>query len=81
MKPFALQPLDRLRLERGLDHLDSLGRRARTEFWIEFAGKVGGMPAMLRLLAEYENRLNPAMIRAAGADRPLRRPLSVVPRA
>jgi hypothetical protein len=80
MKTYYIQPLDRARLERGLEHLDRLGARARTEFWIEFAEKIGGMPAMLRLLAEYEQRLTPAMIKAVGADRPLRRQLSVVPR-
>ena len=61
-------------------HLDRLGPRAKVEFWIEFAGKVGTMPAMLRLMAEWEQRLTPAMVKTAGGDRPLRRPLSVVPR-
>ena len=81
MSSFHIQSLDRLRLERGLAHLDRLGSRAKVEFWIEFAGRVGGMPAMLGLLAEYEQRLTPAMIRMAGGARPLRRPLSVVPRS
>ncbi len=80
MGSIHIQPLDRLRLERGLAHLDRLGPRAKAEFWIEFAGRVGTMPAMLGLLAEWEQRLTPAMVKAAGADRPLRRPLLVVPR-
>ncbi len=80
MSPIHIQPLGRLRLERGLAHLDRLGPRAKAEFWIEFAGRVGTMPAMLGLLAEWEQRLTPAMVKAAGADRPLQRPLLVVPR-
>ena len=81
MGSLHIQPLDRLRLERGLAHLDRLGPRAKAEFWIEFAGRVGIMPAMLRLMAEWEQRLTPAMVKAAGADRQLRRPLAEVPKA
>ncbi len=81
MPSFHLSPLDRMHLERGLAHLDRLGFRAKTEFWIAFAGKVGTMPALLRLLAEYEDRLTPAMVRAAGGDKPVPRPLHVVPLA
>ena len=80
MTSIILQPRDRLRLKRGLAHLDRLGPRAKAEFWIEFAGRAGTMPAMLRLIDEWEQRLTPAMVKAAGADRQLRRPLSVVPR-
>ncbi len=80
MPSSRLSPLDRLRLEHGLAHLDRLGPRAKTEFWIEFAGKVGTMPALLRLLAEYETRLTPAMVHAAGGHKPVPRPLHVVPR-
>jgi hypothetical protein len=80
MSSLHIQPLDRLRLERGLAHLDRLGPRAKAEFWIEFAGRVATMPAMLRLMAEWEQRLTPALVRTAGGDWPLRRPLHVVPR-
>ena len=80
MSSIHIQLLDRLRLERGLAHLDRLGPRTKAEFWIEFAGRVGTIPALLGLLAEWEQRLTPAMVKAAGADRPLQRPLSVVPR-
>ncbi len=81
MPSFHLSPLDRMGLEHGLAHLDRLGSRAKTEFWIEFAGKVGTMPALLRLLAEYEDRLTPAMVRAAGGGKPAPRSLHLVPPA
>ena len=77
---YHLTPFDRLRLERGVAHLDRLGMRAKVEFWADLGSRIGGMPAMLGLLAEYERRLTPAMTRAAGSDRPLRR-LVLVPRA
>lgn len=80
MTSFYLRPLDRLRLERDLAHLDRLGPRAKAEFWIEFAGGVGTLRAMLLLMAEWEPQLTPATVKAAGADRQLRRPLSMVPR-
>jgi hypothetical protein len=64
-----LQPLDRLRLERGVLHLHNLGPRAEAEFLAELAGKIGGLPAILGLLAEYQAKLSPAKLRASGGDR------------
>jgi hypothetical protein len=75
-----LDRLDRLRLQRGAEHLTELGSRTVAEFLAEIADQIGGMPAMLRLLAEYQNRLTPEMIRAARADKfPPR--FSMVPRS
>ena len=73
-----LSPLDRLRLQRGAEHLHSLGNRATGEFLAEIGERIGGMPAILGLLAEYQHRLTPAMVRAAGADRFLPHPLHEV---
>ena len=72
--------LDRMRLQRGAEHLHSLGARATAELLAEIGARIGGMPCILGLLAEYERRLTPAMIRAAGADRFPPRPLREVPR-
>jgi hypothetical protein len=63
-----LQPLDRLRLQRGAEHLQRLGARAQAEFLAELAGRIGGMPAIQALLAEY-SQLTPTTMRRAGGDR------------
>ena len=70
-----LQSLDRLRLERGVQHLHNLGPRAEAEFLAELTAKIGGLPAVLGLLAEYQNKLTPAKLRAVGGDRFPARPL------
>ena len=54
-------------------HLHTLGPRAVAEFLAELADKIGGGPAISGLLADYRNRLTPAMIDAAGAGRMPRR--------
>lgn len=72
-------PLDGLRVQRGAEHLHRLGARATAEFLTELANRIGGMPAVIGLLNEY-GRLNPGMVRAAGADRFPARPLRAVPR-
>jgi hypothetical protein len=75
----CMSNLERLRLDNGAEHLHRLGARATAEFLAELAATIGGQPAILRLLAEYQNRLSPKLLRAAGGDRfPPRRP-RVVP--
>jgi hypothetical protein len=74
-----LQPVDRMRLERGAEHLHALGARAQAEFLAELAARIGGLPATLGLLAEYQARLSPATVRAAGGDRFPARVLRRVP--
>lgn len=70
--------LDRARLDRGAEHLHRLGARATAEFLAELSTTIGGQPAILRLLAEYQNRLSPDLLRVAGGHRlPPRRPRSV----
>ena len=73
-----IDPLDRLRLQRGAEHLHLLGARATAEFVAELAARIGGLPAALGLFAEFESRLSPAMVRAAGGDKFPPRPLQRV---
>jgi hypothetical protein len=75
-----LHPLDRLRLQRGAEHLHRLGARANAEFLAEIGQRIGGMPAIFALLRDYEHRLNPELLRAAGGDRFPPRPLHQAPR-
>jgi hypothetical protein len=75
-----LDYLTRLRLQRGAEHLHLLGPRALAEFLVELASQIGGLPATLTLLVEYEGRLTPAMLRLTGGDRFPARRLRVVPR-
>ncbi len=64
-----LSPTERLRLDCGAKHLHRLGARAISEFLLELSATIGGQPATLRLLAEYQNRLSPDLLRAAGGHR------------
>jgi hypothetical protein len=63
-----LDTLDRLRLQRGVEHLHQLGPRATAELLAEVAHRIGGMPCIIGLLGEYERRLSPRAIRLAGGD-------------
>lgn len=74
----TISPLDALRLQRGVEHLHSLGPRATAELMTELTDRIGGMPALLRLLEEYQNRLSPKLLRSAGGHRFPRRPLHEV---
>jgi hypothetical protein len=61
-------PLDQIRLQRGSAHLNRLGDRATYEFFLELSGKIGGLPAILGLLVEYE-RLSPRAVPRREASR------------
>lgn len=74
-----LDPLSRLRLQRGAEHLHRLGARPTAEFLAEVGHRIGGMPAIFALLGEYEERLSPRLLRSAGGDRFPPRPLRLVP--
>ncbi len=78
--PHHLSPLDRARFERDVEHAVSLGPRSVAEAFFRVADLIGGFPAMASVLAEYR-RLTPAMVRAAGGDKPVPRLLHVVPPA
>lgn len=71
--------LDRARLDRGAEHLNRLGSRALAEFLMQLSATIGGQPAILRLLADYEDRLDPKRLRATGGDRMLPSPIRAVP--
>ena len=64
-----LNPLARLRLQRGAEHLHALGARPVAEFLAEIGSRIGGMPAIFALLVEFETRLAPQMIRLASGER------------
>jgi len=70
--------LARLRLDRGAAHLHGLGPRAVAEALATLAARIGGTPALLAVLAEYE-RLIPGQVRAASGDRFPTRPLRLAP--
>lgn len=74
-----MPPLTSLQLQRGTEHLHTLGPRALAGFLEDLAGRMGGMPAILGLLAEYRARMSLDMVLAARADRFPPRPLSLVP--
>jgi hypothetical protein len=75
-----LKPLDQLRLQRGVEHLHALGPRATAELLAEVGARIGGMPCILGLLGEYQQRLSPHLLRAVDAHRFPTRPMRVVPR-
>ena len=75
-----LDAISSLRLQRGAEHLHTLGPRAMVEYLKEVAAIIGGLPAMLSTLEEYQRRLNPERLRAAGGDRFPPRMLAEVPR-
>lgn len=76
-------PLDSwtaLRLQRGVEVLHRLGPRATAGYLDELTRLIGGLPAALTLLNEYERRLSPDMLRVTGGDRFPPRPMRAVPR-
>jgi hypothetical protein len=78
MLPMPTDIFVAVRLERGAEHLHKLGARATAELLAELGNRIGGMPAIIGLLTEYE-RLTPAVLRATGGDRFPRR-IRAVPR-
>ena len=70
--------IEALRRQRGAEHLHVCGPRAIAEL-AEVAARIGGMPAILNTLCEYQ-RLDPVMLRRVGGDRFPPRFLHVVPK-
>jgi hypothetical protein len=75
-----LDPFVARRMQRGCEHLHELGARATAELLAETGVRIGGLPAILGLLGEYERRLTPRMLRLTGGDRFPTRRLRAVPR-
>ena len=73
-----LQPLDRMRLQRGVEHLHSLGARATAEALAEVAGRIGGLPVILAVLGEFST-VTPHKLRTTGGDCFSSRPLRQAP--
>ena len=76
-----LPPVTRLHLQRGAEHLHRLGARPTAEFLAEIGNRIGGLPCILSLLGEYEQRLKPETLRRAAADRFPPRAPHAVPRS
>jgi hypothetical protein len=68
-KRCPIDPLTKLRLQRGAEHLHCLGPRATAELLSEIAYRIGGMPCIIDLLGEYQHRVTPEILRAVGGDR------------
>jgi hypothetical protein len=79
MLPMPTDPFIAVRLQRGAEHLHRLGARATAELLAEVGNRIGGMPAIIGLLTEYEQRLTPEMLHAVGGDKFPRR-IRAVPR-
>ncbi len=69
---------DRLRLQRGAEHLHSLGARALAEMLAELARDRCDLADTLDRLDAWRVGLTPELLRAAGGDRFAPRPLHEV---
>ena len=70
--------LDSLRLQRGAEHLHSLGSRALAEMLAELARDRCDLADTLDRLDAWRDGLTPELLRAAGGDRFPPRPLREV---
>lgn len=61
--------MDRLRLERGAEHLAALGPRAIAEFLAELGRMHGLDEDILARLDRWREHLTPELLRAVGGDR------------
>ena len=69
---------DRLRLQRGAEHLHALGTRALAEMLAELARDRCDLADTLARLDAWQDGLTPELVRAAGGDRFAPRPLREV---
>lgn len=70
---------DHDRLLASVSHLHTFGPRVLAEFVIEFAQHVDGTDCALVIATQYNERLSPELLRAAGADRMPSPALRLVP--
>ena len=68
MPAFKMTPQDQQRLCRGAAHLHRLGPRAVSDMLATLDARIGGGPALLAVLAEFEQLL-PGQVRAADNGR------------
>ena len=73
----CLPPMVLLRIHAAAGKVYDLKRRAVAEAFAQLARGPAGPAAVLQVLADFA-RITPEQITAAGADRPLPRPLGVV---
>lgn len=66
-KVIPLDTMARQRIQRGVEHLHQLGPRATSEFLADVANRIGGLPAIVGLLEEYQRRGLPATKRRKSA--------------
>ena len=76
----TFDPSTRLPFQRGPEHLHHLGPRATAELLAAIADEIGGNSAIIELLAEFERRITPDILRAIGGDRFPQQCLNAVPR-
>ena len=67
-----------MRRQRGVEFLAKQPPRVLDGFFRDLEAKIGGTPAILDLMVEYERRLTPRKLRASGGDRFPPRPLHLV---
>ena len=64
-----------MRRQRGVEFLAKQPPRVLDGFFRDLEAKIGGTPAILALMAEYEARVTPRKLHASGGDRFPPRPL------
>ena len=66
-----------MRRQRGVEFLSKQPPRVLDGFFRDLEARIGGTPAILELMAEYEQRITLPKLRASGGDRFPPRPLYV----
>ena len=67
-----------MRRQRGVEFLSKQPARVLDGFLRDLEARIGGTPAVLALLAEYESRVTTQKLRASGGDKFPPRPLHLV---
>ena len=74
----SIDIMARSRIQRGVHHLHNLGPKATSEFLADVANRIGGLPAIVGLLEEYQQRALPSQtVRQTRRRRPSLRESSV----
>ena len=67
-----------MRRQRGVEFLSKQPPRVLDGFFRDLEARIGGTPAVLALMAEYEARITLPKLRASGGDKFPPRPLHLV---